>query len=207
MESTSTAPTGPWGSAPETWLETHGDYLYRYALSRLRDESLAEDLVQETLLAALKARHGFDGRAAERTWLTGILKHKIIDQLRRQYREVPLEYEPAANHEDGDSGQEDFFTSNGRWTSPPGAWGDPAKAMENALFWEALARCVERLPARQQQLFVLREVHETSNEAICKELEISPTNAGVLLYRARMSLRQCLELNWFGQPRAQETRR
>ncbi len=201
-----TSPDDRLPTDPETWLEAHGDYLYRYALLRVRDETLAEDLVQETLLSALRGRNGFDGRSSERTWLTGILKHKILDQLRRQYRETPLENDVAASDEDDGFGMEDFFAEDGHWASKPGAWNDPAKATENNHFWDALARCVERLPAKQRQLFVLRELHEASNEDICKDMAITPTNASVLLYRARMSLRQCLEFNWFGQGRKEETR-
>lgn len=206
MPPTSAASNDWQATRPEMWLEAHGDYLYRYAMSRVRDESMAEDLVQETLLAALKAREDFDGRASERTWLTGILKHKVIDQLRRQYREVSLENETGTDYDDG-FGMEDFFTEDGHWADKPSAWGNPAKATENDYFWDVLARCVERLPSKQRQLFVLRELHEASNEEICKDMEITLTNAGVMLYRARISLRQCLELNWFGQRREEETRR
>lgn len=192
-------------TAPETWLDEHGDYLYRYALLRVRDTATAEDLVQETLLAALKGRDGFDGRASERTWLTAILKHKILDQLRRQYREVPLEDEAGADCTEEDCGMEEFFAADGHWASRPGTWSDPAKSTENTYFWEVLNRCIERLAPKQRQLFVLRELHGNSNEEICQDMDITMTNAGVMLYRARMSLRQCLELNWFGQP--QEERR
>ncbi|TAN52268.1 MAG: sigma-70 family RNA polymerase sigma factor [Methylococcaceae bacterium] len=191
-------------TAPETWLDSYGDYLYRYALLSVRDETLAEDLVQETLLAAFKGRQSFDGRAAERTWLTGILKHKILDQLRRQYREAPLQDDAGAEVEEEGYGMNDVFTDEGRWVSRPSAWNDPAKATENAYFWEALHGCIERLAPKQRQLFVLRELHGNSNEEICNEMGISMTNAGVMLYRARMSLRQCLELNWFGQRPTQE---
>ncbi|WP_367026181.1 sigma-70 family RNA polymerase sigma factor [Methylococcus sp. ANG] len=193
-------------SAPETWLDAYGDYLYRYALLQVRNEALAEDLVQETLLAALKCHEGFNGRASERTWLTGILKHKILDQLRRQYREVPLGDEAGADCAEEDFGTDDFFTARGQWAAKPLSWNDPAKATENALFWEVLNLCIERLAPKQRQLFVLRELHGSSNEEICKDMGISMTNAGVMLYRARMSLRQCLELNWFGQTREKETR-
>lgn len=208
MQPTPAEPNDWQATNPETWLEAHGDYLYRYALSRVRNETLAEDLVQETLLAAIKGRAGFDGRASERTWLTGILKHKVIDQLRRQYREVPLEDDVGACHDDDGFGMDEFFAADGHWASRPAAWSDPAKATEDSHFWDALSLCVERLAPKQRQLFVLREVHGAGNEEICKDMGITPTNAGVMLYRARMSLRQCLELNWFGLRREEtETRR
>ncbi|QSA98910.1 sigma-70 family RNA polymerase sigma factor [Methylococcus sp. EFPC2] len=191
-------------TAPETWLDAYGDYLYRYALVRVQDVALAEDLVQETLLAALKGREGYDGRASERTWLTGILKHKLFDQLRRQYREIPYSDAADGDPADEDSGAGDFFAAEGHWVSKPAAWSDPAKSLENARFWEVLQRCVERLVPRQRQLFVLRELNGDSNEEICKALGISATNAGVVLYRARMSLRLCLEHNGFGEPNERE---
>lgn len=183
-------------TAPETWVDQYGDYLYRYAWLQVRDAATAEDLVQETLLAALKGRGSFDGRASERTWLTGILKHKVLDHLRRQHREVSLE-EAAGGEED--FGMEDFFSADGSWASKPSTWNDPAKSTENTYFWETLNRCIERLAPKQRQLFILRELHGDDNETLCRELNISTTNAGVILYRARMSLRQCLEFNWFDQ--------
>jgi RNA polymerase sigma-70 factor (ECF subfamily) len=190
---------------PETWLGAYGDYLYRYALLRVRDEAAAEDLVQETLLAALKGRRQFDGQSSERTWLTGILKHKILDRFRRQYREVSLD-EAGVDCEGEEFGMDEFFAADGHWAVKPGDWADPAKATENAHFWDALIRCLERLSPRQRQLFVLRELHGSDNEEICKDMEITATNAGVLLYRARMSLRQCLEHHWFGRVGAAEIR-
>lgn len=190
---------------PETWLDSYGDYLYRYAMLRVHDEPLAEDLVQETLLAALKGRDGFDGRASERTWMTGILKHKVVDQLRRQYRELPLAEEASGNGDEEGFGMEEFFSADGHWASEPNVWNDPAKSAENLYFWEVLQRCIERLAPTQRQLFVLRELHGSSNEEICQDMEITQSNAGVMLYRARVNLRQCLELNWFGLPQA-ETR-
>src|SRR5688500_10622854 len=79
---------------PERWLDDHGDYLFKYAVFRLRDDIVAEDAVQETFLAALKAYENFEGRGSERTWLVGILKHKIIDHFRRVGREAPIGEEP-----------------------------------------------------------------------------------------------------------------
>ena len=177
------------------WLAEHGDYLYRYALARLRDPHQAEDAVQETLLAAL-AGSGFAGQASPRTWLTGILKHKIIDQFRRQQREVPLEApeEVAAD----EPGMEEFFLADGHWMEPPQAWQEPGNVMQQNQFLEMLQTCMDRLPKKLARIFLLREIEENDNEEICKELEISPTNAWVMLYRARMGLRKCLELNWMG---------
>jgi RNA polymerase sigma-70 factor (ECF subfamily) len=175
------------------WLAEHGDYLYRYALARLRDPHLAEDAVQETLLAALQGS-GFAGNSSPRTWLTGILKHKIIDQFRRQQRETGLE-EPD-DIADDDPGMDEFFLENGHWSEPPQSWGDPGSLLQQEQFLMVLQECMDRLPKKLARIFMLREVEETDNEEICKELEISPTNAWVMLYRARMGLRKCIEMNW-----------
>ena len=175
------------------WLAEHGDYLYRYALGRLRDPHLAEDAVQETLLAALQGGD-FAGKSAPRTWLTGILKHKIVDQFRRQLREVPL---PAPQDlADETAGMDEFFLEDGHWAEPPQSWGDPAGLLQQDQFLQVLQQCLDKLPRNLARIFLLRELEESDNEEVCKELQISPTNAWVMLYRARMGLRKCLEINW-----------
>ncbi|MHB1677957.1 MAG: sigma-70 family RNA polymerase sigma factor [Sulfuriferula sp.] len=177
----------------DQWLTEHGPVLYRYALMHLRDSHKAEDAVQETLLAALQARTGFSGGATERTWLFGILKHKIIDQFRRDAREVPLnEPETVA---DQDTGGEDDFTEAGDWRNRPASWGDPEQMLESRQFWQIFELCLEYLPERQARLFMLREVMENSSEEICQELCITSTNLWTMLHRARLVLRQCLEKN------------
>lgn len=182
---------------PSDLLAGHGDYLYRYALVRLRDEYLAEDAVQETLLAALSAQGGksFAAKSAVRTWLTGILKHKIVDHFRRSQREQPLPDNEAAD-EPMKPGMDEFFLDDGHWAEPPSSLGDPAALLEQHQFWQAMQDCLERLPKALARIFLLREIEEKENAEICKELEISPTNAWVMLYRARMGLRKCLEINW-----------
>jgi RNA polymerase sigma-70 factor, ECF subfamily len=177
------------------WLAEHGDYLYRYALARLRDPHLAEDVVQETMLAAMQGG-GFSGNSSARTWLTGILKHKIIDQFRRQQRETPLE-SPDKVADDAPE-MDEFFAEDGHWSETPQSWGDPGSLLQQDQFLQTLQDCMDKLPKKLARIFLLRDVHESDNEEICKELEISPTNAWVMLYRARMGLRKCLELNWLG---------
>lgn len=175
------------------WLAEHGDYLYRYALARLRDPHLAEDAVQETLLAAL-AGSGYAGSSAPRTWLTGILKHKIIDQFRRQQREVALESPDAVSDEE--PGMDEFFAEDGHWDEPPHAWREPGNLLQQQQFLEILQECMDRLPKKLARIFLLREIEEAGNEEVCKDLDITPTNAWVMLYRARMGLRKCLEIHW-----------
>lgn len=182
---------------PETWVEEHGDYLYRFALSRLRDAKTAEDVLQETFLAALHAVDRFEGRSSERSWLTGILKHKILDHFRRSGREAGLDDrdEPAER-------SAEWFDEEGHWKldqNSPAEWVAPDRTLENSRFWEALGRCLGELPTRTARAFTLREIDEEGTDAICKILNITPTNLWVMLHRARMHLRRCLELRWIGR--------
>lgn len=175
------------------WLNDHGDYLYRFALARLRDPHQAEDAVQETMLAAIK-NNNFEGSSAARTWLTGILKHKIIDLQRKRLREQPVSDLIDLDADDG--GMDDFFDQTGHWLDKPQEWDMPENALEQKQFLAVLSKCLDKLPTKLATLFMMRDVHEVDNENICKELEITSTNAWVMLYRARMGLRKCLEINW-----------
>lgn len=178
-------------------IESHRNYLLRYALIQLRDQGAAEDVVQETLLAALEGAERFSGKSSLKTWLTGILKHKIIDQMRRQSREQPL------ISGDGDESESEavdaLFLEDGHWRQPPANWGDPDKALENKAFIEVFEQCARNMPAKTARAFMMREVMDMTTEEICKELEISTTNCWVMLHRARLSLRECLEIKWFGK--------
>lgn len=166
----------------------------RFALLRLRDRSAAEDAVQEALLAAIQGASRFAGQSSVRTWLIGILKHKIVDGLRKSARE-PLSQLSAseASAEDLDA----YFEAGGHFVDPPGAWEDPERAFEERRFFEALERCLASLPKAAASAFTLRELMGLNTEEICKELGISASNCWVMLYRARMSLRACLEHTWF----------
>jgi len=179
-------------------IESHRSYLLRYALLQLRDQGAAEDVVQDTLLAALEGATRFSGKSSLKTWLTGILKHKIIDQIRRQSREQPL---VSGDGEGSEAEAVDaLFLEDGHWRQPPSNWGDPDKALENKAFIEVFEQCAKNMPAKTARAFMMREVMELSTEEICKELEISTTNCWVMLHRARLNLRECLELKWFGKP-------
>ena len=184
---------------PSAELEAHRGYLLRVARLQLRDEALAEDVVQETLLAALSGS-GFSGRSTLKTWLTGILKHKIVDAIRRKQRE-PL---AAADFGDLESELdiEDFdtlFRSTGAWQTPPADWGDPEESLNRRQFLDILDFCLEKLPPNTARAFMMREVLELETDEICKEMAITANNLWVILYRARMALRQCLEQNWYAQ--------
>lgn len=175
------------------WLNEYGDYLYRFALARLKDSDQAEDAVQETMLAAIK-NNSFAGESSVRTWLTGILKHKIIDMQRQIIREQPIS--DLMDIEATEDSMDDFFDKTGHWIDRPAALDMPDQILEQNQFLKVLDACLQRLPHNLRAIFMLRDIHETENENICKELNITPTNAWVMLYRARMGLRKCLEMNW-----------
>jgi len=181
-------------------LETHRRYLLRVAQLQLRDTDLAEDVVQETLLAALAGAASFTGKSSVKTWLTGILKHKIVDAIRHKQRQPIFE---ASFQEESDLDEFDpMFKDNGAWESPPADWGDPENALSRRQFFDVMEFCLEKLPPNTARVFMMREVMELESDEICKELTITANNLWVILYRARMALRQCLEQNWFaGRPR------
>lgn len=176
-------------------IEKERSYLLRYALLQLRSPAQAEDAVQETLLAALEGRERFGGRSSLRTWLTGILKHKVIDYLRRSSREQPL----TGSDDDRSEAEavDALFAEDGHWREMPSDWGNPAGAFENSRFWTAFELCLQRLPARTAKVFTMREVMDMTTEEICQELAITTTNCWVMLHRARLTLRECLEMTWF----------
>ena len=175
-------------------FEAHRGYLLRVARLQLRNDELAEDVVQDTLVAALQAAAGFSGKSSVKTWLTGILKHKIVDEIRRK-RAAPS-FAPLAE----ESQIDDFdalFDETGHWDNPPANWGSPEGALERREFFDILELCLDQLPPNTARVFVMREVMELDSAEICKELAITATNLWVIMYRARMSLRECLEKNWF----------
>jgi RNA polymerase sigma-70 factor (ECF subfamily) len=180
---------------PEHWLENHGNYLYRYALVRLRNPELAEEKVQETFVGALQTRDGFQGRASERTWLTSILRRKIFDHfkkinLERAYDNTVLDKVSLESHSD----------RKGRWIAGPnsGWYWEPDRSLRQKEFLDILHRCLLEIPHRQAQVFILREVDGHRGEEICALLGISRTNLGVMMFRARMRLRRLIEREWFG---------
>lgn len=175
-------------------------YLLRFARLQLRNDTWAEDVVSDTLLAALARPQAFEGRSQLRTWLTGILKHKIVDALRLHHREVSA----SGGSEDDDAEPMDHmpFAADGHFTQMPSDWGNPEQDLRQRQFMAVLDACTEKLPPTQGRLFLMREWLELSSEEICKELELTPTNLYVQLHRARLRLRECLELNWFARSHA-----
>ena len=180
-------------------IERQRPYLVRYAMSQLRDAALAEEAVQEALLAAIEALGSFAGKSTLRTWLTSILRFKVIDLQRRavaERRNVPLD---EASEPEGDAGLDDLFDATGHWREAPQAWGDPQAALEQRRFWEAFERCLGRLPPTGGRVFFRREVLGDETDVICKAEGITPSNCWVILHRSRLALRACLETSWFGK--------
>jgi RNA polymerase sigma-70 factor (TIGR02943 family) len=170
--------------------------LLRYARSQLRNDAWAEDAVSETLLAALEKPQSFAGQSQLKTWLVGILKHKVIDQLRRHSRETTI-----FTQDDEADIDELLFAADGHWREAPQDWGHPEQTLGQRQFFEVLDLCVDKLPAAQGRVFMMREWLELDTDEICKELSITSTNLWVMLHRARLRLRECLQQGWFaGRP-------
>jgi len=183
---------------PERWVDDHGDYLYHYALSRLRDPIQAEDFVQESLLAALKNYKRFEGRSTERSWLTGILKNKILDHFRKAGRETSFTDLEFYRDEEEQTFENQAFPDHWNATAAPTEWDAAGSMLDKEEFWRVFHECSGRLPDRIARVFLLREVDGMPSAEICTALNITDSNLWVMLHRARMALRRCMEVNWFG---------
>jgi RNA polymerase sigma-70 factor (ECF subfamily) len=168
-------------------------YLMKIARLELRDEHLAEDCVSDVLTQAYERRAGFRGDSSLRTWLTAILKNRIVDLLRKQWREQPLETETSGEQE-----FDNLFDETGHYAQMPSEVRDPADLCQQDGFLSAVQGCVDMLPKRIGQVFVLREVFGSDTKELCKDLGLTTSNVWVQLYRARMMLRTCLEKRGFG---------
>ncbi len=175
---------------PASWVDRYGDLLYRFALARVADPAEAEELVQETFLAALQGLENFRHASRVSSWLVGILKHKIIDHFRRRARDAELP-----------SGDDDWETKQVqadqyRWRS------DPQQALEDRQLRQVFLSCLDELSPTLKSVIVLRHMDGLDAQQVCKELGLNPTNLWVRLYRARALLRACLEERWFKQGRS-----
>jgi RNA polymerase sigma-70 factor (ECF subfamily) len=182
----------------ENQLAEHRSYLLRFAHLQLRNAAWAEDVVSETLLVALSNPQAFQNRSQLKTWLVGILKHKVLDVFRQRAREVSMDNEV---HDEGSHSLDGLvFKADGHFESAPSDWGNPEQNLNSLQFFGVLEACTEKLPVAMGRAFLMREWLELSCEEICKELDLTPTNLYVQVHRARLRLRECLELNWFGNP-------
>ncbi len=175
---------------PNAWVDRYGDALFHFALARVKNREIAEDLVQETFLAAVKSQDRFQGRSSEKTWLFGILKHKVIDHYRKN-KSVIYEQDLNQGTEDLDA----FFNAKGAWEMMPEHWRlNPGRSQEVREFLDHFYQCLADLPRKTGKVFAYREIDGLSTKEICKQLDITAGNCWVILYRARMLLRKCLEL-------------
>ncbi len=177
-----------------TWVDLYGDYLFRFALFRVSQREIAEELVQDTFLAAHVAKERFEQRSSVKTWLVTILKNKIIDHFRKASREHEVSAESVGSEEAVNAA----FNRIGIWSIWLNEWDStPERLLEQKDFLTRLEQCVAKLPERLKRVFIARAVDDVETEELCKEMNISANNLWVMLYRARMQLRQCLDLTWF----------
>ncbi|MCQ8129633.1 sigma-70 family RNA polymerase sigma factor [Methylomonas rivi] len=192
-------------SLSETLLAEHRQVLFRYALLQMRDPELADDAVQETLLSAWQGSAGFAGKASLRTWLIGILKHKIADHWRRSAHDPVLTDSHRLDAaEDAEADEDAFFMSNGHWHSGPSAWNDPEAAFRQQEFWSVYETCQNNLPPKMAKVFMLRELVGLEADEVCREAGLTETNYWVVMHRARLRLRECLEIRWFNSQKQEK---
>jgi RNA polymerase sigma-70 factor, ECF subfamily len=172
--------------------------LMRYAMRAMRNVADAEDVVQDTLAAAMLSTAEFSGRSSPMTWLHGILKHKIIDAFRRKARETSLD---EITEREGLDDCSTLFSAGGQWQTAPAQWGNPEGTLASRDFLEVLESCIACLPKNHARIFMMRELMDMEVGEICDTLGISPNNCAVMLHRARMKLRVLLEQRWFVPPR------
>jgi len=179
---------------PHNWVKSHADYLYAFAITRLNDEELAKDLVQETFLAALEKISSFEGKSAERTWLTAILKNKVIDVYRKRSSGLKnIEVKEAEKEQDV------FFSDDGHWMPEhgPKEFGIEDKDhLVNKEFETILKNCLQKLPALWMAVFTMKHIDEQPTDIICAEMKVTASNFWVIIHRAKLNLRACLQKNW-----------
>ncbi|MEO7311989.1 MAG: sigma-70 family RNA polymerase sigma factor [Chitinophagaceae bacterium] len=186
--------TAELNAQPHLWVDAYADYLYSYAMCRIKDEELARDLVQETFLAALEKADKFGGRSSEKTWLTAILKYKIIDVYRsrsRSFSDDPIR--------DCTSKGKTFFQEDGHWNleDRPHPFGiEEANKLENKELQKALLHCLQKLPALWMTIFTMKFMEDVLAHSICEQLNLSSANYWVIIHRTKINLRACLQKNW-----------
>ncbi len=182
----------------EEFLKSLRRDMIRFGELQLRDPAAAEDMAQEALAAAVSGQARFSGRAALKTWVFAILKNKIADYLRQRRRTVDA---TSLAREPGDAADfDDLFNRKGFWIPDerPDDWGNPESAFAQHQFWAIFEICLTQLPENTARVFMMREFLGFDTSEICRELGITTSNCHVILHRARMGLRLCLDLRWFG---------
>jgi RNA polymerase sigma-70 factor (TIGR02943 family) len=181
---------------PETWVDRYGDYLFGYAMSRLRNRESAADCVQDTFMAGIKAFERFDGSRDIKFWLRGIMHNKIVDQIRKAVKEKKVDLDP----EDEGLLESFWFKYGGIAAINPSPWEfDPRKAYDNGEFWTVFQSCLDQVKEPARQAFMLRMLEDLSTEEVCKVMDISPNYLWVLLHRAREQLKVALKSTWTGK--------
>jgi RNA polymerase sigma-70 factor (ECF subfamily) len=178
---------------PEQWVAAHADYLYAFAFLRIAEPELCKDLVQDTFMSAIKNHGSFKGNSSERTWLTAILKNKIIDLFRKRAAELLIS--DMADKEPFDS----FFETNGHWKHKhePQSWGmEEVNYIENKELKTILEKCIQKLPALWALVFRMKYMDEEDSKKICKKLGLTTSNLWVIIHRAKVNLRACISKHW-----------
>ena len=179
---------------PHHWVAAHADYLYAYTITRINDEEQAKDLVQETFLAALEKTANFEGKSSERTWLTAILKNKIVDVYRKKSSGLKTMDIKTAEQE-----QNDFFAEDGHWIGDHGPKEFGVEDKDHIVgkeFDHILKKCMEKLPALWMAVFTMKHIDEEQTDKICTELKVTSSNFWVIIHRTKLNLRACLQKNW-----------
>ena len=183
-------------SPPETWVDRYGDYLYGYAMSRLRNREAAADCVQDTFMAGIKSLERFDGSRDIKFWLRGIMHNKIVDQIRKAVKEKKVDIDT----EDEALLESFWFKYSGIATTNPDSWQfNPRKAYDNTEFWVVFETCIDQVKEPARQAFVLRMLEDLSTNEVCKVMDITANYLWVLLHRARQQLKIALEEKWTGE--------
>ncbi|MFA6245408.1 MAG: sigma-70 family RNA polymerase sigma factor [Mucilaginibacter sp.] len=180
---------------PQNWVAMHADYLYAFAITRIGDEEQARDLVQDTFLSALEGLDKFERKSAERTWLTAILKNKIMDVYRKKSKQ------PITKSLDAQEGESQFFEpgmNNWKKEEWPAAFGiEEADPLQHKELQKILRACMQKLPPLWLSIFSMKHVDDESTTTICSELKVSDANFWVIIHRAKVNLRACLQKNWY----------
>jgi RNA polymerase sigma-70 factor (TIGR02943 family) len=177
---------------PSRWIDQYGDFLYRYAWSRLRDANAAEEVVQETFLAGVRYHEQYAGHGSEQGWLVGIMKRKIIDYVRAQ-----VKHSGTASLEDDPDPSGQLFDANGDWKTNAVTWAPaPDEKIEMSELWDVVRGCLGTLPQGQADVFTLSVMEEMDSDEICRQLDITPSNFWVRMHRARLGLARCVGSRW-----------